>query len=240
MKFNVSPTKVEFFINGFVMGVILTCFLFGWHSRADQIKVMVIDSGVDAWHKDIQSHVVNPFGDDWYDWHGHGTHIAGLVVKDTCPSVKLYSCKYIHNSKYEMNLENTIKCFQRAYDEHMDFINYSSGGAEYSTEEFNIFKKLSVRGTVITAAAGNEHNDITKIPYYPASYGFANVIVVGNLDGTQPAYSSNWGFPGMVWEHGTGVRSTLPNNNYGMMSGTSQATAIYMNKLLKKRCLEVR
>jgi len=187
--------------------------------------------------------------DSYVDSHdpGHGTHIAGLILKDTCANVVLYSCKYFDpKNKGNDNMKRTINCFNIASTMNLDAIVYAGGGTDSNDEERAAIKKLDAAGVVIFVAAGNEHSDLSVAPYYPASYGFPNMVIVGNLYKDEPndivkiAHSSNRNMAGMAFQNGTGVKSTLPHNTTGPMTGTSQATAIMANKFLKFRCKELR
>src|SRR5271165_3842138 len=63
-----------------------------------KIKVLEIDTGLDGKHLDLMFHLdkkdMNLHPQNYVDYHSHGTHIAGLILKDTCNDVVLYSCKY--------------------------------------------------------------------------------------------------------------------------------------------------
>lgn len=208
-------------------------------TQAKTIKVFVPDTGVDISHLEIRNHVnmMNWEKEDYIDVLGHGTHIAGLILKDTCPEVELVSCKYF--SPLQDNLLPSINCFKKALTVNPTVINYSSGGSKPSPEEFEVLKQLSDMGVKIVVAAGNDGFDLNdeNNNYYPAKYsGIANLIVVGNLHNKL----SNFGLSNMVWEYGTNVYSTLPESYFGNMTGTSQSAAIYTNKLLKMYCKDLK
>lgn len=199
------------------------------------ITVLEIDTGVDISHQEIRNHVniANWEKEDYIDTHGHGTHVAGIILKDTCKEVELISCKYYVVNQNSFN--NSINCFKLAINHFYNFINYSSGGHELNQIEVDTLKLINPK-TKIVVAAGNDNANLKYYPYYPASYNLPNMVVVGNLDGTYKAASSNFGLPRMVWEQGTGIVSTLPGNRFGRMTGTSQATARHTNMLLKETC----
>lgn len=217
-------------------------------TKATEIKVMQIDTGVNYHHDMIVDHVRLAVGDDWIDNHGHGTHVAGIILKGVCSEVRLYSCKFYDTNA--MNKEAYLNCLRRAADEHMDFVNYSGGGEEFDPEEFDLFKKLVLNNVTVVVAAGNMNPMTKKVfnlgspcyGFFPACLRLTNMIIVGNLftDGSANS-NSNYGLPEMVWEIGTKIKSADRNNIHGTveMSGTSMATAIRTNKLLKKKCLEI-
>lgn len=171
-----------------------------------------------------------------FDSHGHGSHIAGIIgssaangvgLTGVCPRVRIMALKYYDSSGAGFNnLQNTVKAFQYANKMGAHIINYSGGGAEAATAERLALEDSRSRGILVIAAAGNDgrSNDIT--PYYPASYPLDNIISVASINKyDQLLTSSNFGKLVHVAAPGLSVMSTLPGGRYGMMSGTSQATA---------------
>lgn len=228
----------------------LFIFLISINSFATDIKVMALDTGVDYNHYLISPHLdgtdvlINRY--NYIDSYGHGTHVAALILKGVCPQVKFYSCRIFDFET--INWNNYYNCYKRAYDEHFDFINYSGGGEGFNQEEYDALQKLSTIPVTIVVAAGNIDPMTNKVinlgnpcyGYWPACDYFPNIVVVGNLrqDGTINP-SSNYGMPGMVWEMGTNVWSAAPGNKMTYMTGTSMATAIRTNRLIKQRCEEI-
>lgn len=171
-----------------------------------------------------------------FDTHGHGSHIAGIIgssaangigLAGVCPRVRIMALKYYDSSGAGFNnLQNTVKAFQYANKMGAHIINYSGGGAEAATAERMALEDSRNRGILVIAAAGNDgrSNDVT--PYYPASYPLDNIISVASINKyDQLLTSSNFGKLVHVAAPGLSVMSTLPGGRYGMMSGTSQATA---------------
>jgi subtilisin family serine protease len=174
---------------------------------------------------------------------GHGTHVAGIILDHVCDQIELVSCKFYDafDDTKDANMKRGIECFKRALKEHITIINYSAGGRESNKEEYEILKKISDAGIKIVTAAGNNGQDLSTFDYFPAKYNLPNLIVVGNLEKNgKRNLTSNYGLKGMVWEVGTKVWSTLPDNSGGFMSGTSQATARYTNKLLRQMCKDLK
>lgn len=212
-------------------------FFFYQVADAKTITVAVIDTGFDfkgSWttvkpklckygHKDFT-------GTGLTDNHGHGTHVAGLIAKgnekvDYC----LVILKY-WNDRGDANTINTsTNALRHAIDIGVTMINYSGGGVQVSEEEQRLILKALNKGITIVVAAGNERNDK---PYYPAAYD-KRIIVVGSKDqyGNRLP-SSSYGPNVDFYELGKDIYSTLPNNQYGYMTGTSQAAAITTGKIL--------
>jgi thermitase len=183
---------------------------------------------------DYVTNKANPFDD-----HGHGTHVAGIIgavanpssgVSGVAQEVSIMSVKYYaETNPGHINLSNTVKAIHYAIDNGAKIINYSGGGPEFSQAEYEAIKKAEARGILFIAAAGNEsrNTDDAKNHYYPASYGLSNIITVAATDiNNKLLSSSNWGKVRVdVAAPGENIYSTLPGNQYGYMSGTSQATA---------------
>lgn len=213
-------------------------------SNAKPIKVLEVDTGVDISHLQIRNHIniANWIKEDYVDLHGHGTHIAGIILDQVCAEVELVSCKFYVSAEgnESEHMKKTIACFKQALKEHFDIINYSAGGQEASEEEYKVLKQISDMGVRIIVASGNNGRDLSDpiFNYYPAEYPLQNITVVGNLEKNKKRnISSNYGLDGMVWEIGTNIWSTFPNNSFGYMTGSSQATAKRTNRILKKMCL---
>ena len=171
------------------------------------------------------------------DNHGHGSHIAGIIGAEAgngkgiigiAPDVSLMILKYydptVSNSD---NLKNTIKAIDYAVKMGANVINYSGGGIEYSQEEFNAVKQAEDKGILFVAAAGNERSNSDQYHYYPADYKLSNIISVTALDAKSKVLStSNYGVETVhLAAPGQNILSTLPDNTYGFLTGTSQATA---------------
>lgn len=202
------------------------------------ITVLEIDTGVDKSHERIARHIKNTNIE--IDANGHGTHIAGLILANTCKEVELVSCKWYEVLNGDFN--KYLNCLKEAIKLKPDIINISSGGTNYNKEEFKLLTKLSDLNVIIVVAAGNNGKNLLMSgnDYYPAKYDIKNIIPVGNLDiDGQINITSNYGLTKEVYEMGTQILSTLPKENYGIMSGTSMSAAIRTNRILLQKCKEL-
>lgn len=174
---------------------------------------------------------------DIMDEHGHGTHIAGIIgakkgnglpSSGVAPDVSLMILKYYDSQSSGMdNLENTIRSIRYAVRMGADVINYSGGGLLKSSEEEAMIRWAGRQGVLVIAAAGNEGMNSDFFPFYPANYDLPNVLSVGAIDRAgQLMDMSNYGLNSVdLVAPGKNIYSTLPNGQFGYMSGTSQATA---------------
>ena len=191
----------------------------------------------------------NGFIDDVHGWnfvsnnnklddnHGHGTHIAGIIgaeagnnkgISGISPNASLMILKYFDPKVPNTdNLKNTISAIRYAVKMGAHIINYSGGGTDYSQEEFDAVELAEKKGVLFVAAAGNERSNSDQHHYYPADYSLKNIISVTAIDPTTEVLSSsNYGVLTVdIAAPGQNILSCLPNNSYGLMTGTSQATA---------------
>ena len=194
----------------------------------------------------------NGFIDDVHGWnfvgnnnslvdnHGHGTHIAGIIgarggngfgISGVAPRVSLMILKYYDpKASNSNNLKNTVDAIRYATKMHANIINYSGGGTDYSSEEYAAVKGAKEAGILFVAAAGNErsNSDESGKHYYPADYELPNIISVTavNREETKVLPSSNYGLRTVdIAAPGENIYSTLPGGGFGLMTGTSQATA---------------
>lgn len=174
------------------------------------------------------------------DNDGHGTHVAGIIQKEFKHKkpgrgdLSLMVLKYFNpQASAKVNVINTIKAIHYASRMKAQVINYSAGGAEPVLTELQAIEKARKLGILMVVAAGNEQEDTDVIRYYPASYRLDNMISVAAIEkGGGLTDFSNYGkntvdlaAPGKL------IYSTLPNNKYGFLSGTSQATAFVTGHL---------
>lgn len=191
----------------------------------------------------------NGFVDDKHGWdfvtrsgkiidkNNHGTHIAGIIgskaAKSTgyngiCPGVQIMSLRYFdRNASGVQNLKNTVRAIEYAVSNGADIINYSGGGAEFSRAEMMALKKAEGKGILVVAAAGNERSNADVNLYFPAAYELNNILSITAINRQGNVLpSSNWGVKKVqIAAPGNSILSTVPGGSYGVMTGTSQATA---------------
>ena len=217
------------------------------YKKSKEVVIAVVDTGIAPNHTYLRGNIfvsqgnLGPlnYGMDFsqklrtsltpLDQHGHGTHISG-TIKSVFPRIKLLTLKYYNpNATGRENLEFTIRALKYAVEQGVDIINYSGGGPEASTEEFEILRQARVKNILIVAAAGNESSniDIRTSAYFPASYDLPNIIAVTAHDrNLRILSSSNWGSKLVaLGAPGHQINSSLPGNKKGPLTGTSQATA---------------
>ncbi len=221
--------------------------LLGISPNHDQIKVGVIDTGLDLNDPRFKDHLCKYGHKDFTgtgikDTNGHGSHIVGLIQKyaensNYCMLIYKY---YSETATGIQNMNNEINAIKEAIKNGAKIINFSSGGSTFNEEEYDLIDQNS--DITFVVAAGNESKDldIRGNEYYPASYWLPNEVVVGNIDSYgHKANSSNWGKK-VAWEKGVNVLSTIPckfHDTYcqGYMTGSSQSAATFSGKRLANK-----
>ncbi len=188
----------------------------------------------DIYGIDTANDDTNPLDDN-----GHGTHVSGTIgatgnnaqgVVGVNWSVKIMALKFL-TSGGSGNLSAAIKAIDYMVDMKQRGVNIkvsnnSWGGEGYSQALFDAVSRARDAGIVFAVAAGNKayNNDVT--PAYPASYDLDNVVSVAATDRDDNLASfSNYGSTSVhIAAPGVSILSTLPNGDYGTLSGTSMAT----------------
>lgn len=221
------------------------------------IKVMIIDTGVDTTHTVFDGRGIAQEQIEVTDAIGHGTAMASLIVNGelgaqnkivdaVCPQVKLHVCKiFVHQDTF--SLGRLLTCLQTVADDGDFFlVNMSFAGEAYYHSEHKAIKQILEWGTKVVTAPGNEALNLIKFPRYPSSYKKGNtqlaalpkLIVVENIDAKgERVKSSNWGLAGAEKMRGVNVLSAYPKNKYAKTTGSSVSAALWSHKLLKEECL---
>lgn len=171
-----------------------------------------------------------------YDEHGHGSHVAGIITATSLGEFKLSKSSpielmvlkyYDENSSGKLTLENTIKAIDYAVENGAHIINYSGGGLTPNPKELAALRRASAAGVLVVAAAGNESANTDIAGYFPANYPLSNILAIGaTSSSSQVIESSNYGTKNVdLMAPGENIFSSLPGGGFGLMTGTSQATA---------------
>jgi thermitase len=169
---------------------------------------------------------------DPMDFHGHGTHVAGIAAAKTNNTLgiagtswnsKIMAVRagYMNSSGYgELQLSDIAPAIKYATDEGANVISMSFGDYNFSSLLKEAVDYAHAKGVVMVAAAGNEDTDEIL---YPAGYGNVTAVAAtNNLDGK--ASFSNYGSWIEVAAPGVNIYSTMFDDGYGSWSGTSMAT----------------
>lgn len=209
------------------------------------VKVCVIDTGIDYTHPDLDDNYKGGYDyanndADPKDDNGHGTHCAGIIgaedngegVIGVAPLVDLYAVKAL-DAQGSGTLSAVASGIDWAISNDMDVISMSLGASSGDPALESAINDAWNAGLVVVAASGNDGQEGIS---YPAKY--SNAIAVGAIDSNHNLASfSNYGPEQEVVAPGVNVYSTMPtyyvtlnqwwyggmSQNYDDMSGTSMA-----------------
>jgi len=162
-------------------------------SSENRIKIAIVDTGIKLTDE------TKPWlcADNQYDFtskglqdvHGHGTNVAGLIVKGLDVSKYcLVIMKYWHDDK-EANLAtqaSILNAWKELETLKVSYVNMSLVGELFSQDEYNAIKALISKGTKVVVSSGNNQMNLDCSCFaFPACYNFdKNFYVVGAIDGT--------------------------------------------------------
>jgi len=208
--------------------------------NSNDIKIAVIDSGIDYRHLDLAPNVWREAGRDFsgrevgndpIDEVGHGTHCAGTIgaahdsqgIAGLMKQVRIIPIKVL--DKFGMGTtEGGVRGIEYARSLGVHVMSNSWGGGEYSKAMEDAIAASTAQGIAFVAAAGNFGLDNAgKDPTYPANY--PGVITVASHDTRgRLSFFSNYS-PTLVEiaAPGESVVSTYINGEYHIAMGTSMA-----------------
>ena len=172
---------------------------------------------------------------------GHGTLVAGVLGAVGNNALGISGVNWqvsIMPLKVAFDVASVLAAVEYAIDNGAHIVNASFGGPQFSFAESQGIRRLAEEGILLVAAAGNVNINNDKIPDYPSSLDYPNIIAVGasNPD-DEITFWSQYGqtsvdvlAPGStVRTTVTGVADTLPGNSgsstrrYDYVAGTSFA-----------------
>lgn len=203
-------------------------------SKGKEIKIGIIDTGIDKNHPDLKDNVKGGYNflelddtDDILDDNGHGTHVAGVIaalanqtgIIGVSPEASLYGVKCLDSEGIGEDY-NIINGINWCVENKMDMVNMSFGDKETTKAEKDALDNAAENGVVCVAAAGNSGIGKDTMDY-PARY--SNVISVGATDKKDKRASFSSTGPRLdVMAPGEDILSTTPGS-YFAYSGTSMA-----------------
>ncbi|MBQ6380013.1 MAG: S8 family serine peptidase [Clostridia bacterium] len=215
--------------------------------------VTAIDTGMDIHHEDLMENQVpavkkagnytqyaygekNVIDDDTDDSDGHGTHVNGIIGATYNNGLGGSGIASGHNNDlvrllpvsasadgYSLFTIDIIKAIDYAVENGAKVVNMSFGGDNRDLLMDNAIKSAYYnKGVVFVAASGNDDTDD-----YTTPSDLKEVISVNAADSTgEPTYFSNFGIEKDITAPGQDVMSTLPGDDYNILSGTSMASPV--------------
>lgn len=204
-----------------------------WHDglTGKGVKIAIMDSGIAA-HEDLQvagGISTVDYTESFEDDEGHGTHVAGIIgakhdeqgTDGIAPDADLFAVKVLDDTG-EGYLSDLLEGIDWAISNDMDIINLSMGTADESDALEEAMQKAYQAGILLVAASGNEGAGYPVD--YPAAYDSVIAVSATDSENNIAAFASV-GEKVEFSAPGANIKSTLPGSDYGIMSGTSQATS---------------
>jgi subtilisin family serine protease len=201
-------------------------------TQGEDIKVAILDTGIDRDHPDLADGIraVEDFtGDGVEDTNGHGTHCAGIVgarMNDTgfigvAPKSELLIGKVLGNDgsgAFHWIADGILW----AVEQGADIINMSLGGPFSSHRLYQAIHIALAKGVIVVCAAGNEGSLFQNNIGYPGRYGGVITVASHDENGNRSGFSSRGGEID-VMAPGSYIWSTFKEGGYAELSGTSMA-----------------
>ncbi|MDT3766264.1 S8 family serine peptidase [Priestia filamentosa] len=167
------------------------------------VKVAIIDSGIDKNHPDLKENIVSngtsfvPNDKDIIDRTGHGTMVAGIIagngnLKGIAPNIGIVPYKVLKEDGGESIW--VVKAIMKAADDGNEVINLSLGSflSSKDKEEKALIKSYKrainyahKKGSIVVSSAGNLGIDLTNPKQISEDLGIPNdkkLYVPGGLD----------------------------------------------------------
>lgn len=198
-------------------------------TKADGIKIAVVDTGMDYTHKDLQGRYAGGYDtlnedSDPFDDHGHGTHVAGIIataldgsgLAGVAPGGQILAVKAL-GADGTGYISDVVEAVEYAIRSSAHIMNFSLGTTYDSKTLESTLNEAASKGIILVAAAGNTNGGALL---YPAAYG--SVISVAATD-SNDNFASFSSLGAEIAAPGVSVTSTVPGNGYATWSGTSMA-----------------
>ena len=203
-------------------------------TRGQGVKIAVLDTGCDLDHPDLKNNLLQGCNfiktnkDPWDD-NQHGTHVCGIIgaenndigVVGVAPEAKVVPIKVL-DANGAGTPEQVAKGIRWAVDvAQADLICMSLGSPGSVAPVHAAIQYALSKKAICFVAAGNAGK--TKEVFYPANY--KETIAIGSIDENFGRSSfSNTGDNLDFMAPGNKILSTVPDNWYAILSGTSMAT----------------
>ncbi|MBL0868967.1 MAG: S8 family serine peptidase [Phycisphaerales bacterium] len=207
---------------------------------SDDVILAIVDTGVDAFHPDLNSVLVlpghnsvgksafAPVGGAFNDVSliGHGTRCAGLAaasanngqgVSGLAPGVRVLAVRCTNQPSGAALLSDMLNGAEWASRSGAQIVSLSFSGVTSPSVGIrgSVLKSL---GSLMFFAAGNSGAELS------AAADWSDVVIVSAVDFSDARYTdSNFGQPVDVAAPGVAVLTTLPQNRYVSATGTSFA-----------------
>lgn len=199
--------------------------------------IAILDTGVDAKHEDIKGNFKSIKSKHDNDPQAHGTHCAGIAgaVSNNGKGIASFSRnnEFVQISSVKVlnrfgmgTQQSIVNGMLEAVDAGADVLSMSLGGKSNPARQKAYQKAVEYatkKGVIVVVAAGNSNQNAKE--HSPANA--KGVIVVSAVDeqlNKAPFSNTVEDLEMGLAAPGVGIYSTIPNNKYAALSGTSMAT----------------
>lgn len=209
-------------------------------NQKKEIKVAVVDSGVDYNNPDLKNRVLKDLGYNFIDNSknvmdnlGHGTEVAGIIAAEEGNGigitgivgpldVKIIPIKVLDN-KGRGPSDIVAKGIIYAVDTGADIINVSIDFDEHDVDIQSALNYAYDKGVLVVVASGNSNTNCNT--YSPAGDLGAFTVAAITQD-YKKTYFSSYGSSVSVAAPGVDILTTTLNGKYEEESGTSMSAPI--------------
>ncbi|EQC51565.1 S8 family peptidase [Bacteriovorax sp. DB6_IX] len=203
-----------------------------WTNQAELNGLRGVDDDGNGYVDDIYGYNFSKNTSDPMDDNHHGTHVSGIIgaqhnsvgVAGVIQNANIMAVKFM-DKKGRGDLEKALKATKYAVENGATVINNSWGSLGHSEILENYMKDAGKRGVVFVAAAGNNYKNLDESPLYPAAFRIPNQITVAalNPENRMTGFSCYGPLTVHIAAPGRNIISTVPNNKYKVLSGTSMS-----------------
>jgi hypothetical protein len=201
------------------------------------VMVAIIDTGVDAQHKDLKDRVVSTENllKEPFKAEVHGTAVAGIIgasinefgIEGVAPEaeiIALRACKQVFEQypEGECYTNSVAKAIDMAIEKKAKVVNMSFGSIASDKMILKLIEEGSKRGIIFVAPVGN-------MPYqkelaFPASHPLV-VAVAGTDERGNPYPNPEIASKARVSAPATNILTTTPGDKHNFLTGTSLSSA---------------
>ncbi len=213
-------------------------------SRGRGVLVAVIDTGVDATHRDLETRVQvseNMVADSPFQPEIHGTAVAGIIgaaingfgIEGIAPEAELLAlraCRQVspNHPGGRGDTVALVKALDRALVKQAKVVNMSFGALRPDGLVEMLLEKGAADGVLFVAPVGNERG--MKTAWFPASSPW--VVAVGGRDAKgRPYPDAHADSFTRVCAPAENIFTTIPHGRFNFLTGTSMSSAIVAGML---------
>ena len=165
------------------------------------------------------------------DMSDHGSHVSGCAAATTNNGTGVaspgFNCKFLPvkcaNATSVITIVRGYEGIVYAADHGCQIINCSWGGSAGGSVGQDAITYATVnKGALVVCSAGNTYTDIAQ---YPAAYNYAFSVAATNSSDEKSSFST-YNYSVDISAPGSNIFSTLYNNSYASLDGTSMSAPI--------------